>query len=349
MNEKFSFRELNSCSDNLQSKIQNRKWVGLFAIVVALTVCGAKTEAQQPKKLARIGLLAGSSLETNRDRVEAFRDGLRAHGYVEGKDIALEFRWGAGTGVRLPELAAELVGSQVDIIVAGGTPAIRAAKNATSVIPIVMANSSDPIADGFVASLAHPGGNITGLSSVSKELSGKRLELIKETLPKTSRVAVLSNPGNPGSVTKLKETAVAAKAFGIALQFLPVQTHDEFETVFGAAARERAYGLIVFSDSLFNSHRTRVAALAVKYRIPTMYEQFEYVRDGGLMFYGPSVPDLFRRAATYVDKILKGAKPADLPVEQPTKFELVINLKTAKQIGLTIPPNVLARADKVIK
>jgi len=325
-----------------------RKTLTLAFIVVVLGV-GAIAEAQQPKKVPRIGFLTTVSPSTISDRVEAFRQGLRELGYVEGKNIVIEWRYAEGKIDRLPALAAELVRLKVDVIVTAGSPVTRSAKEATVTIPIVMANDSDPVGSGHVASLARPGGNITGLSTLRLEISGKRLELLKEIIPRLSRVAVLGSSTVPGNAQALKETELAAGAFGVQLQYLDVLSPKDIETAFRAASKGRADAVLVLGGPLFNSQRTQIVDLAVKSRLPAIYYAAEFVEDGGLMTYGVSVIDLFHRAAVYVDKILKGAKPADLPVEQPTKFELVINLKTAKQIGLTIPPNVLARADRVIR
>ena len=282
-------------------------------------------------------------------RIDAFRQGLRELGYVEGKNIVIEWRSTEEKPDRLPALATELVSLKVDVIVTGGPSATRAAKGATSTIPIVMSTDPDPVANGFVASLARPGGNITGLATLAPELSGKRLELLKETVPKLSRVAVFGTSTTPGNAQNIKETELAARAFGLQLQYLDVLDPKDMETAFRAASKARADTIIVLSGPVVNSHRTQIVDLAVKSRLPAIYPWPEYVEDGGLMSYGPSLTDLNRRAAMYVDKIIKGRKPADLPVEQPIKFEFIINLKAAKQIGLTIPPNVLARADRVIR
>jgi putative ABC transport system substrate-binding protein len=270
-------------------------------------------------------------------------------GYVEGQNIALEVRWGEGKTDRLSQLAAELVRLKVDVIVTDGDRGTGAAKQATGTIPIVMGSDGDPTGSGFIASLARPGGNITGLTSLITGLSGKRLEVLKETIPGISRIGVIWNPESPPSAAGFKEAQIAAKALGVQLQSLEMRSPNGFEGTFQAAAKSGTGALTLLSDALMFSHRTRILELARKYRLPTMHTQSLWVEAGGLMSYGTYFPDLFRRAATYVDKILKGAKPADLPVEQPTKFEMIINLKTAKQIGLTIPPNVLARADKVIR
>jgi putative ABC transport system substrate-binding protein len=320
--------------------------LALSAILLALVL---PTQAQQPKKVPRIGILWIYSPDIASSFAEAFRQGLRGLGYVEGQNIALEERWAEGRFDRLPSLAAELVRLNVDIIVTASTPAAQAGQQATRSIPIVMTNVSDPVESGLVSSLARPGGNVTGLSLMHPDLSGKRLELLKEIIPKVSRVAVLSNSSNPIIPPLLRETEAAARALGVQLQVVEVRGPTEFDSAFSAMTRDRAGALVVLPDGIFQNERRRIAALAAKSRLPAIYAWREAVDAGGLMAYGASVPDIFRRAAVYVDKILKGTKPADLPVEQPTKFELVINLKAAKQIGLTVPPNVLARADKVIK
>jgi ABC-type uncharacterized transport system substrate-binding protein len=321
--------------------------LSLGAVLLALWL---PAQAQQPKKVPRIGYLIAPSLSANAARVEAFQQGLRELGYVEGKNIVIEWRSAEGKLDRLPALAAELVRLKVDVIVTGGQGSTRPANEATSTIPIVMAQDPDPIGNGFVASLARPGGNITGLSTLNPEISGKQLELLKEIIPKLSRVAVLGTSTRPGNAQNLKETELASEALGVKIQYLDVLGPKDIETAFRVASKARADAVLVLSSAVISSQRTQVLVdLAVKSRLPATYTRPEYVEDGGLMTYGPSINDLFRRAATYVDKILKGAKPADLPVEQPTKFEFVINLKAAKQIGLTIPPNVLVRADKVIR
>ena len=318
-------------------------------VAVVLLVLGVIAHAQQPTKVPRIGFLSTNSLSSVTARTESFRQGLRELGYVEEKNIVIEWRSAEGKLDRLPDLVAELVRLKVDVIVTGGPQVTRPAKKATAAIPIVMAFDSDPVGNGFVASLARPGGNITGLSALYPEISGKQLELLKEIVPRLSRVAVLGNSTEPGNAQALRETEAAARAFGVQLQYLDVLAPKDIETAFRAASKGRAHAVLVLTSPVVNSQRTQVVDLAVKNRLPAIYDRREYVEDGGLMRYGVSQTDLDRRAATYVDKILKGAKPADLPVEQPTKFEFIINLKAAKQIGLTIPPNVLARADKVIK
>ena len=318
----------------------------LFVVVLLAAVIAV---AQQPTKVPRIGYLSTDSPSTIAARIEAFRQGLRELGYVEGKNIVIEWRFAEGKAARLPGLAAELVRLKVEVIVTSGPAATRAAKEATVTIPIVMAQDPDPVGNGLVASLAQPGGNITGLSTFAPEISGKRLELVKEIVPKLSRVAVLGSSTTPGNVQARRETELAARALGVELQYLDVRGAKDIEPAFRAATKGRADALLLLQSPVFVNERTQLADLAVKSRLPAIYDRREFVDDGGLMCYGTNFVDLSRRAATYVDKILKGAKPADLPVEQPTKFEFVINLKAAKQIGLTIPPNLLARADKVIK
>jgi putative ABC transport system substrate-binding protein len=350
MREAILIRLRHSPSDNRKSKIQNRKWLGLSVIAFVLVAVGAVASAQQSTKIARIGYLNGSSFSATSDRVKRFRQGLRELGYEEGKTIAIEWRFAEGKRDRQREMAAELVRLKVDVIVASSGGDTRAAKEATATIPIVMTQSDDPVASGFVASLARPGGNITGLSTLSPELSGKRLEILKEVIPKLTRVAVFGTSTSVGNAQVFKEIEIAAGAVGVKLQYLDVLTAKDIEPAFHAAVKGRNDAVLeIISGSIRGDSRKEIAALAVKSRLPLMLERPDHVEAGGLMSYGVSLPDLDRRAATYVDKILKGAKPADLPVEQPTKFELVINLKTAKQIGLTIPPNVLARADRVIK
>jgi putative ABC transport system substrate-binding protein len=306
-------------------------------------------EAQQPKKVARIGYLSAGTPSAQTPYTEALRQGLRELGYIEGQNIAIEYRYAQEKLERQPALAAELVSLNVNVIVSGGATGTRAAKEATNTIPIVMAQDPDPVGNGFVVSLARPGGNITGLSSLVSELGGKRLELLREVIPRLSRVAVLGTSTNPANEQQLRETERAAGLFGVKVQFLDILDPKDIETGFQAATKGRADAVLVFGGPFFIPQRTKIAELAIKRRIPAMYSRSEFVDAGGLMTYGASVPDLYRRVATYVDKIFKGAKPAELPVEQPTKFELVVNLKTAKQIGLTIPPAVLARADRVIR
>jgi putative ABC transport system substrate-binding protein len=306
-------------------------------------------QAQQPTKVPRLGFLTAGSPSTIPARIEAFRQGLRELSYVEDKNIVIEWRFGEGKLDRLPALVAELVRLKVDVILSAGAAVTRPAKDATRTIPIVMAQDTDPVGNGFVASLARPGGNITGLSSYSAELNGKRLELLKEIVPKLSRLAVVGESTYPGNAQSLKETEFAAGALKVQLQYLDVLDSKDIETAFREASKGRADGVLMLQSAVLNSQRKQTAELAIKSRLPAIYYAPEFLDAGGLMSYATSITDLYRRAATYVDKILKGAKPADLPVEQPKKFELIINLKAAKQIGLTIPPNVLVRAEKVIK
>ena len=321
----------------------------LFCLLITIFLITGFAAAQQPKKVPRIGFLGATSPSTISARVEAFRQGLRELGYVEGKSIFIDWRFAEGKADRLPALAAELVRLKVDVIVTGAPQATRSAKQATVTVPIVMASDDDPVGSGFVSSLARPGGNITGSSTLSPEISGKQLEFLKEVLPKLSRVAVLGDAIRPGTPQALREINVAADGFGVQLQYLEVRGPKDIETAFRAASKERADAVLILASTVLFSQRRQVVDLAVKSRFPAIYNRPEYVEDGGLVFYGVSYTELYRRAATYVDKILKGTKPADLPIEQPRKFELWFNLKTAKQIGLTIPPNLLARADKVIK
>jgi putative tryptophan/tyrosine transport system substrate-binding protein len=330
-----------------------RKWAGFFAIVVALTVCGARAEAQQAKKIARIGYLSPTDPASDSARSEAIRLALRELGYIEGQNITIEYRYAEGKSNREPELAAELVRLKVDIIVvAGGDPLISAAKNATKTIPIVlMGQGIDPVEAGLIESLAHPGGNVTGITNLNRELGGKRLELLKEAVPKVARVAVLYDPALVTSPRQVKEDLpVAARALRLTLQPWEVRAADDFDRVFAAVNKQRPDGLYVpGSGPLMAANRKRIADFALKSHLPSVYNTRAYVDAGGLISYAADLADSYRRVAYYVDTIFKGAKPADLPVEQPTKFELAMNLKTAKQIGVTIPSSVLARTDWVIK
>jgi ABC-type uncharacterized transport system substrate-binding protein len=320
----------------------------MFWLIFVMFFALCSSAAAQPAKVPRIGYLSISP--GGSARIEAFRQGMRDLGYVEGKNIVIEWRSNEGNPDRMPLLAAELVRLKVDVIVAGGSSDIRAAKEATGTIPIVMITGGDVVESGFVASLARPGGNITGLSTLRPELMGKRMELLKEIVPRLSRVAVFASSISQDYAQVLKEIELAAGAFGVKLQSFDIRNPKDIETAFQAAAKGRAEAVLVrLPGPILSPHRTEVAELAIKSRLPAIYEVAEVVEVGGLISYGVSANDLYRRAATYVDKILKGTKPADIPVEQPTKFEFVINLKTAKQIGLTIPPNVLARADRVIR
>jgi putative ABC transport system substrate-binding protein len=353
-------RFLNSYSDNLKSqtcpeqrrRIENPKWWGIFAIALTFTFGGAVTQAQQPKKVPRIGYLSSFDPARESARAEAIRLALRELGHIEGQNIAIEYRYAEGKVDRFSELAAELVRLKVDIIVvSGGYRLILAAKNATKTIPIVMVGAgADPVEAGFIESLARPGGNVTGLSSLSRELGGKRLELLKEAVPKLARVAVLYDPAVPGTTREVKEgLPVAARALRLTLQPWEVRGTDDFDRLFAAMGKQRPDGLYLTGGPVMNANQKRTVGFALKSRLPSVYNRREDVEAGGLIYYGADQADSYRRVAYFVDRILKGVKPADLPVEQPTKFELVINLKTAKQIGLTIPQSVLFRADRVIK
>jgi putative tryptophan/tyrosine transport system substrate-binding protein len=319
----------------------------LLLIVVVTVAQGISSEAQQPKKIPRIGFMIGTSPSIIPDRIEGLRQGLRELGYMEGKNIVIEYRVAESQVERLPELLSELVRLKVDVIVTGGI-INRAAKEATTTIPIVIAFDVDPVANGLVASLARPGGNITGLSARYPELSGKQMELLNEIVPRLSRVVVLGSSTEPGNTYAVREVEAAAEALGVQHLYLDLQDAKDIETAFRAARKGRANALLVVASVIALAHRTQITTLAIKSRLPAIYPRPEFVEDGGLITYGPSIADLYRRAATYVDKILKGAKPADLPVEQPMKLDLVINLKAAKQIGLMIPESVLFRADRVI-
>jgi putative ABC transport system substrate-binding protein len=329
--------------------MERRTFLGTLGLSVLVLPLAA--DAQQAAKVARIGFLT-LNLAPNSHLQGAFLQGLRDLGYVEGRNVVIEYRDAEGKPERLPALAAELVALKVDVIVAGGLSQALAAKQATRTIPIVFATAADPVGSGLVTSLARPGGNVTGLSLLAPELVGKRLELLTQAVPGVTRVAVLWQPGVAGERTEkdqLKEADVAARALGVRLQFVEAQGPDDFDRAFSDMTRARAGALTLLQSVMFNTERRRLVDLAAKNRLPAVYPSREGVDAGGLMSYGPNLADLLRRAAAYVDKILKGAKPADLPVEQPTKFELVINLKTAKALGLTIPPSLLQRADEVIQ
>src|SRR5690242_18251928 len=332
------------------------RWKYSALVALYLTFCAAlfalctSAHAQQGKKIPRIGVLVASTAAVQQPRIEALQLGFRDLGLIEGKNILLEYRYAEGRPDRLPALAAELIQLKVDIILAvGGTPPAQAAKKATHTIPIVIVNVADAVADGLVTSLSHPGGNVTGLSTFAPELSGKRLELITEMLPGISRVAILANRDFQGYDGQIKEVEAAAHGLGLQLQAMEVRGAADLKQVFSSLIAKQPGALMTLSDPVTFSLLKQIVELAIKNRIPSNHLQEEYATAGGLVSYGPSYPTLFRRAPTYIDKILKGAKPADLPIEQPTKFELVINLKTAKQIRLNIPQNVLARADKVIR
>jgi putative ABC transport system substrate-binding protein len=325
-----------------------RKFFGFALSAMLLALC-FPAHAQQPAKVLRIGFLASGSPSGYSSRTEAFRQGLRQLGYVEGKTIAIEYRYAEGLRDPLPNLVADLVGLNVDVIVTSSTPATLALKKATKTIPIVFVNVGDPVGSGLVVSLSRPGGNLTGLSNQLVDLAGKHLELLKEVVPKVSHIAVLGITANPNASNSLKAIEVVARSLAVQLQFVEIKEPKDLDSAFSQMTKGRAGAVLIRGGALLADQRIRIAELAARSRLPAIHFDRQFAQAGGLMTYGPNVPDMFRRAATYVDKILKGAKPADLPVEQPTKFELVINLKTAKQIGLTIPPNVLARADKVIR
>jgi len=323
-------------------------------VVIALTPLGSTARAQEYKaqptgKVYRIGVLETMSPTLNTANLDAFRQGLRDLGYVEGQNFVIEYRSADGRPERFPGLATELVRLKVDLIVTTETPAVLAAKKATGSIPIVMATSADPAGFGIVSSLARPGGNVTGLSTIAVELAGKRLELLKEAIPRIARIAELANTSNPASASNWRQIEAAARSLGLEPQLLDVRAPEDFARAFDTAIKQRADAVVVANDTLTQTNLRRIVDLSAKHRLPSIFASREFVDAGGLMAYGPNFMDTYRRAATFVDKILKGTKPADLPVEQPTKFELVINLKTAKALGLTIPPSLLVRADSVIE
>ncbi len=321
--------------------------VGLALILTVILILAPLAEAQSARQVWRIGYLGTSSPALEPNLVNAFRQGLREFGHIEGQDIVIEYRWAEGKYDRFPELAAELVRLKVDVILTAGTPGALAAKQATRTIPIVMAVVADALAYQLVASLAQPGGNVTGLSTLARDLQGKQLEFLKEIVPRLSRIAVLVNPSNPFNDVLGREQV--QQALRLKLELFEVKAAEEFEAVFAAIARQRPDALFMIADRFLLAHRARIVAFAARQRLPGMYPYKEFVEAGGLVSYAPSYPEMFRRSATYVDKILKGAKPADLPVEQPTKFELIINLKTAKALRLTIPQSILLRADQIIE
>jgi len=323
-----------------------RAFIGALA---GLVFAPLAAEAQPAGKIYRIGMLETTSLASNAANLDAFRQGLRELGYVEGQNFVFEYRSADGRSERFPDLAAELVRLKVDVILTRGTPAVIAAKNATRTIPVVMAASGDPVLSGVVASLARPGGNVTGLSAIVVQVSGKRLELLREVIPGVSRIVGLFNMSNPNDALQWKEAEIAASSLKVQLQLHDVRKPGDFGRAFDAATKQRAGALVVGADALTWANRRSIVDLAAKNRLPAIYVAREFVDAGGLIGYGVSYPHLYHRAASFVDKILKGAKPADLPIEQPTKFELAINLKTAKALGLTIPPSLLQRADEVIQ
>ena len=324
-------------------------------IVMRLTLCAMlfalcfSAEAQQPGKVPRIGFLGNSTAALEANLIGPFREGLRDLGYIEGKNISIEYRWAEGKYERFPDLIAELIALKVDVVVIAGTPATQAYQKARTSIPLVVVAVGDPVGTGIVASLNRPGGNITGLTSISPELEGKRIELLREVIPKLSHIAVLWNPKNAYHAIENKQVEAAAAALRMKVLYLGVETHEQLDNAFAQIVKERPGALLVLADRVFLHNRVLIMDFAAKHRLPGVYAYVELVEAGGLMSYGPNYADMHRRAATYVDKILKGTKPADLPVEAPIKFELVINLKAAKRIGVTVPPSVLYRADRVIK
>jgi putative tryptophan/tyrosine transport system substrate-binding protein len=320
-----------------------------FALAVLFFALTIPAQAQQAKKISRVGFLDPTSAKVSVARIDAFRQGLNKLGYVESKNIAIEYRFADGSSERLSEDAADLVRLKVDVIITRAIPGAVAAKKATASIPIVFVGVADAVGAGLVGSLARPGGNVTGLTSLAPELSGKRLELLKETAPKASRIAVLRNPSNRGDPIIWNETQAAAQTLGLQLQSLDARNSTELESAFETAVKLGIHALLAVPDPFLQSHRKQIVDFAAKSRLPAIYTDPEYVEDGGLMSYAANPLEFYTRAASFVDRILKGEKPGDIPIEQPTKFDFVINLKTAKQIGLTIPPNVLARADRVIK
>jgi putative tryptophan/tyrosine transport system substrate-binding protein len=334
----------------LEDTTMTRYTIGLIVtLALAILLAPVVADAQPSARVPRIGYLGNSSPSLEPDLVEAFRQGLRELGYIEGQTIVIEYRWAEGEYDRFPDLVADLIRLKVDVIVTAGTPGTLAAKQATKTIPIVMAVAGDAVGAGLVASLARPGGNVTGLTTIVQDLEGKRLELLKEVVPGLSRVGVLWNPVNPVNPIIFKQTQIAAQTLGLTVQTLDVRGVEEFEDAFAILARERPDALIMITDRFLLTHRKRIVEFMAQHRLPTMYPYRELVVEGGLLSYAPSYTDSFRRAATFVDKILKGTKPADLPVEQPMKFELVLNLKTAQALGLTIPPTLLFQADEVIR
>ncbi len=343
-------RKSKTCGERCRT-MQNLKWVRMLAIVLAFAMCGAVATAQEPKKVARIGYLSALDPAREATRFQAIQSGLRELGYNEGKNLNIEYRYTQGKIERIPEAANELVHRKVDIIVvAGGDPWIKAAKDATKAIPIIMTGAgSDPVKAGFVESLARPGNNVTGLTNLITELAGKRLELFKEAIPKITRIAFLYDPASPSNILELKEAQNAAQALKLTMRSSEARAANDFEAVFADLNKHRLDGLYVAQGPLMRTNIKQIAGFALKSRPPSMYTNVEAIDAGGLMFYGADLDHTYRRVAYYVDKVLNGAKPADLPVQQPTKFQLAFNLKTAKQIGVTIPQSVLYRADKVIK
>jgi putative ABC transport system substrate-binding protein len=348
MRETLCMRFLNWRAVNRKAKTRNLKLPALALGGLLLAVC-LPAQAQQPAKVWKVGVLVSTSRAQNASREDSLWQGLRQLGYVEGKNVTLEYRYADGQLDRLPELAAELVGLKVDAIVVSGTRAAVAAKQATSTIPIVLAGVGDPVQAGLISSLSHPGSNVTGVSRLSPDFIGRRVELIKEVVPKTSHMAALSNPDNPAHAANLRQIDIVARALAIELEPVTARNPNEFESAFAAATKERADALLLMPDALFHTYPSKIVELAAKNRLPATYDRSDFVEAGGLMSFAINIADLSRRAANYVDKILKGSNPANLPVDEPIRYDLVINLKAAHDLGLTIPPNVLARADRIIK
>jgi putative ABC transport system substrate-binding protein len=321
----------------------------VFAVTLALLVASVIAGAQQAGKIYRVGFLGNSTPALEAHLVTGFRNGLRDLGYEEGRNVAIEYRWADGKYDRFPALINELVASRVDVLVTAGTPATLAVKKANTTIPLVMVAAADPVGDGIVASLARPGGNITGVSSIALDLDGKRLELLHELVPHAVAIGVIWNPSNASHPAVLDRVRVSAQALRMKIHLLPARTSEELADAFSAIARERLDAVVVLADRLILHHRARMMNLALQYRLPGMYVYQELVEAGGLVSFGPNYVDIHRRAAAYVDKIFQGAKPGDLPVEQPTTFELAINLRTAKALGVTVPPSVLLRANRLIE
>ncbi len=321
----------------------------IFVLLAALVMSLPAAARPAAAKMYRIGFIGNSTPALEANLVGPFRDGLREHGYVEGRNLVIEYRWAEGNYARLPALAGELIASKVDVLVAAGTPAALAVKRATTTVPMVMVAVGDPVGTGLVASLARPGGNLTGLVSIAPDLEGKRLELLREIVPKLSQVSVLINPANPYTASSAEQIRAAAQALHLKVHFANVRTGRELDQAFEAIAGEHADGLIMVADRIFLHNRAKIAGFATRHRLPGVYAYSELVDAGGLMSFGPSYPGMHRRAAYFVDRILKGANPADLPMEQPEKFELIVNLKSAKAFGLTIPQSVLLRADRLIQ
>src|SRR6266545_5015177 len=330
------------------SERKKLKWVWIVAIGVAIALGGAVAQAQQTQKTWKIGVLVSGTASINASRDEAMRQGLRELGYEEGKNLAIDYKYAEGKTDRLPQLAKELVAEKPDVIVVGGTGVAVAAKNATSTIPIVVAGAGDLVEAGLIKSFMYPGGNVTGVARMSADFFGDRLKLIKEILPKASQVTALSNPNNPGHGRNLKDAELGARSSGLTFKSVAARSANELDGAISSAAKDGANAMFIMTDAMFNSQIARIANLTIKHRLPAVYDRADFVEAGGLLSYGVNLPDLSRRAAEYVDQILKGKKPGDLTLVQPTKFDLAVNLKTAQQIGVTIPPEVVQRAVKVI-